>query len=69
MKTRLDLLLDKVQAGKHEVTIDVEGYTREQVKRIITTAEGRGLHASSDGRHVLVRDLSKMDLPPGTTKG
>lgn len=56
-KSRLDLILDRVAQGKHEVTIDTEGYTAEQVDRIIATAKGRGLHASYDGRFVLVRDM------------
>jgi DNA repair protein RadC len=50
--------LDRVKAGQHEVTIDTEGYTKDQVDRVIATAKGRGLHASYDGRYVLVRDLS-----------
>ena len=56
-KTRLDLILDRVAPGKHEVTIDTEGYTGEQVDRIIAAAKARGLHASHDGRFVLVRDM------------
>jgi hypothetical protein len=35
VKTRLDVLLDRVKPREHEVTIDAEGYTKEQVKRII----------------------------------
>ena len=57
-KTTLDLMLDKVKRGEQEISFDTEGYTEEQVKRIVTTAEARGLHASYDGRVVLVRDLS-----------
>jgi hypothetical protein len=56
-KTYLDLLLDRVKPRKHEVTIDTEGYTREQVKRIKSAAKKRGLHAAYDGRFVLIRDL------------
>lgn len=57
-KTNLDLILDKVQRGEREVTIDTDGYTEEQVGRIMTTAKTRGLHASRDRRFVLIRDLS-----------
>ncbi len=55
--TMLDQILDRVVYGQHEVTFDTEGYSREQVDRIIKTAEARGLDAASDGRFVLVRDL------------
>jgi hypothetical protein len=56
-RTRLDLVLDQVKRGDREVTIDTDGYTRQQVDRIIATAKQRGLHAAYDGRFVLVRDL------------
>jgi hypothetical protein len=56
-KSRLDLILDRVRPGEHEVTIDTDGYTREQVVKIIAAAKARGLHASSDGRFVLIRDM------------
>lgn len=55
--TMLDTILDKVQAGKHEVTLDTEGYTRAQVEKVISAAKARGLHAAYSGRHILVRDL------------
>lgn len=56
-KTRLDLALDRVKAGKHEVTIHVDGYTQAQKDEVIRRAEARGFHASSDGKRILVRDL------------
>lgn len=56
-KTKLDLILDTVQPGKHEVTFDTEGYTPDQVAKIVAAAQVRGLSASFDGRFVLVRDL------------
>jgi antitoxin (DNA-binding transcriptional repressor) of toxin-antitoxin stability system len=59
-KSRLDLILDRVKAGEREVTIDTEGYTRDQVDRIIAAAKARGLSASFDGRVVLIRDLRTM---------
>lgn len=59
-RSLLDAILDKVQAGEREVTLDTEGYTKPQVDRIIATAKGRGLSASYDGRHVLIRDLSRI---------
>ena len=59
LKTRLDLLLDRV-TPRHEVTIDADGYTPDQVDRIYATAKARGLHASGTRRWILIRDLSKM---------
>lgn len=59
-KTKLELILDQVVAGKREVTFDVHGYTEEQKKRIIDAAHERGLHASGGGDHILVRDLRNM---------
>ena len=56
-KSRLDLILDRVVAGEREVTIDTDGYTTDQVDRIIATAKGRGFNASYDGRFVLIRDM------------
>lgn len=58
MVTLLDRLLDRVKPGHHELTIDAEGYSDEQVDRIIETAEKRGLHAALGGRFILVRDLT-----------
>src|SRR5271154_236091 len=55
--TRLDLLLDRVKPGDHEVTIDADGYTPEQVDRIYAAAKARGLHASGTRRWILIRDL------------
>jgi hypothetical protein len=51
------LLLDRVKPGAHEVTIDADGYTPEQVDRIYATAKARGLHASGTRRWILIRDL------------
>jgi hypothetical protein len=56
-KTMLDHILDKVRRGQQEVTIDTEGYTKEQVKRVIDAAKARKLHTSYDGRFILIRDL------------
>lgn len=56
-RTRLDQLLDRVAAKKSELTLDTEGYTNEQVERVIAAAKARGFSASYDGRHVLIRDL------------
>lgn len=56
-KTRLDMLLDKVRRGEHEVTIDTDGYTAAQIARILATAEARGLHAAYTGRWILIRDF------------
>ncbi len=53
----LDRILDLVKPRKREVNFDTEGYTRDQVDRLIATAQARGLHAAYDGRFVLVRDL------------
>lgn len=60
-KTRLDLLLDRVKYGKHEVTFDVRGYTEAEKRRVITAAEARGFDASSDGKHILVRQLKRSN--------
>ncbi len=57
-KTRLDLILDKVKCGEHEVTLDVDGYTKKQVERVRAAARARGLHVSGTNRWILVRDLS-----------
>jgi hypothetical protein len=57
-KTRLDLILDRVQCGKREVTLDTDGYTKAQVNRVRAAARARGLHVSGTNRWVLVRDLS-----------
>jgi len=54
MKTKLDLVLDQVNA-KREITFDVRDYTQFEKNLIIATAEARGLHAISDGKYILVR--------------
>lgn len=56
-KTKLDLILDRVQPGKQEVTLDVGDLTQEQIERVIATAKARGLHAAGHGRFILIRDL------------
>ena len=61
-KTKLDLLLDKVKPGQHELTIDTEGYTSAQVDRVVQAAKARGFSASYDGRWVLIRDLRSAGL-------
>lgn len=58
-KTTLDLILDRVQYRKHEVTFDLLGYTPEQVELVYATAKARGLNATGTGRWVLVRDLTQ----------
>lgn len=57
MKTKLDLILDTVKYGEHEVTIDVRSFSESDKKRIVSRAEKRGLDASSDGKWILIRDL------------
>ncbi len=56
-KTKLDLILDKVQRGVREVTFDAEGYTKQQLQRLVSTAKNRGLHVSGTKRWILVRSL------------
>jgi hypothetical protein len=63
-KTKLDLILDQVEQGGREITFDTDGWTRDQVGRLIRTAQERGLYAAYDGRFVLVRDLSGMEENP-----
>lgn len=57
MKTKLDLILDTIHRNQTEVTFDTDGYTSEQVQRLIDTAKARNLRVSYDGRFVLVRDM------------
>ncbi len=61
-KTRLDLMLDKVKCGKHEVTLDAENLTKEQAERVRAAARARGLNVSGTNRWILVRDLSCSGL-------
>jgi NDP-sugar pyrophosphorylase family protein len=56
-KTMLDHILDRVRRGKEEVTIDTEGYTRDQVEKVIAAAKARKLNAAYDGRFILIREL------------
>ena len=58
MKTRLDLILDKVKCGKHEVTFDLDGYTKAQKERVRSAARARGFNVAGTSRWLLVRDLS-----------
>jgi hypothetical protein len=60
--TRLDQVLDQVQPGKREVTLDVEGYTPEERERVIAAARARGLHVSGTRRWLLIRDLRGSGL-------
>jgi len=55
--TLLDRLLARVTARKSELTFDVEGYTPEQVERVIAAARAKGLNVSGTSRWLLVRDL------------
>lgn len=58
--TKLDLLLDQVEAGKRELTIDADKYTTEQKDRIVAAAKSRGLHISGTDRWLLIRDLRSV---------
>lgn len=60
MKTKLDLLLDTVQPGKRELTIDVRGYSEYNIQRVIDVAIARGFNVASDGKYILVRDLREV---------
>lgn len=61
-KTRLDQILDQVQPNKQEVRLYTDGYTREQVDRVLAAARARGLHAAADRHSILIRDLRGMHL-------
>lgn len=54
-KTKLDLMLDRVESTGKELTIDVIDANRDNLTRIMAVATNRGLNASTDGRHVLIR--------------
>ena len=54
------MIMDRVEAGKREVTIDTEGYTKGQIDRILAAAKERGLSAFYDGRSVLIQDRRTM---------
>ena len=56
-KSKLDLILDRVEKNKREVTFDVRDYSNSQKDKIISAATSRGLDASSDGKYILVRKL------------
>ena len=62
--SRLDQILDAVEAGQREFTLDVRDYTEDQKRRIIDAAQARGLDASSDGNYILIRDLRRIHTPP-----
>jgi hypothetical protein len=51
------MILDKVKPRECEVTLDVDGYSQEQIERVKSTAEARGLHVSGSGQWLLIRDL------------
>jgi hypothetical protein len=59
--TLLDRILDSVKPGKSEVTIDVDGYTKEQINQITVEAKSRGLHVSGTHRWLLIRDLRPVE--------
>ena len=59
-RTRLDQILDQVERGKREVTIDAEGYTPEQIDRVIAAAKARGFHVSGTRRWLLIRNLGSV---------
>lgn len=63
-KTKLDLILDGVEKSGKEITIEVTDANRENLTRIISTAEQRGLNASTDGKNVLIRPKSPTPTPP-----
>jgi len=56
-RTVLDALLDRVQRGIAEVTIDTDGYTDEQAARVVAAAQAKGLNVARDRRFILIRDL------------
>lgn len=56
-RTLLDKLLDQVEPGRSELTLDVDGYSEAQIRRIVTAARKRGLSAAGTGRWLLIRDL------------
>ena len=60
-KTKLDLMLDKIQSTGGEITFDVRDYTQEQKQRVEDTARGRGFHVSGDGKYILVRPAIKSN--------
>ncbi len=66
-RTNLDLILDHVRYAQHEVTLDLRDLTMEQVQRVIDIATVRGLHAASDGKFALIRDLRCPHDRVGTT--
>jgi len=68
-KTRLELILDRVASGGHEATIDVDGFTDEQVRRVMTTALEKGLSVSRAGRFVLIRPPVRGDKKYYCEKG
>ena len=59
-RTRLDQLLDKVKSKESELTLDAEGYTKAEVRKVLDAAKSRGFHAAHDGRFILIRDLREM---------
>jgi hypothetical protein len=74
-KTRLDIILDKVENTSSEVTIEVpeKNRTREGIERMIKVANDRGLEASFDGRFILfrppIREVTSTSKPKLGEKG
>lgn len=66
-KTRLELMMDRVEKTGKELTIEVEGATPESIRRIMDATGARdGLSASTDGRFVLLR--KKAEKTPAQAK-
>jgi hypothetical protein len=63
-KTRLDLMLDGVERTGKELNIEVTDANRDNLTKIIETAEKRGLRASTDGRFVLIRPAEPKAKEP-----
>lgn len=61
-KTLLDKILDSV-SPQHEVTIDAEGYSQEDVDRIYRAAKARGLNVGGTNRWILIRDSQDRRHP------
>ena len=68
-KTRLDLMLDGVERTGKELTIEVTDANRDNLTKIIETAEKRGLRASTDGQFVLIRPAAAPAATPQAEGG
>ena len=53
------VLLDRVQYGKQELTLDASDMTAEQVKIVREEAAARGLHVSGTARWLLIRQSTE----------